>query len=477
MEYVPGANHSWIIHPKRNPEPIPPRVILGVIGAVADALDVAFYRPSTVTNQPLNVLHRDIKPANIRVTPDGEVKLLDFGIARAGAETVEREACTTEYQLGSLPYMAPELMDGSEASPGTDVYSLGVTLYESLARKRFGWAGESLDMHQNQIDTRMGELEMSDWEGITDDVIEMCRLMLAYDPEERPTAKEVSEVCRELSRKSPGTSIEAWAADALNREGIGDEGEGSKGELTGETLFEDITSTGGPPAPELDNLDDDTIAYPMGGNKVRRKASESALKPAHIIVVLVMVFAGWFLYTNGKQQVSTTEAATMAVEAMLEAQAEAQAQAQAEAQAEAVVAMLEAQAEADAEAEAVVAMLEAQAEADAEAQTEEQAAPQAQTVTARPLANPTQAAQIAAPEQPTDAGLPVLIRILSSPMDIEVLVDGNPVGRTPVRDLELSQGEHVITFVDGENSIRETIIVTEGGKTRWKYLQAGHVVQ
>ena len=468
MEYVPGVNHSWIIHPRHNPSPIPPRVILGVISSVADALDVAFNRPSTVTGQPLNVLHRDIKPANIRVTPDGEVKLLDFGIARAEAKTVEREAHTTEYQLGSLPYMAPELMDGSSASPATDIYSLGVTLYESLARKRFGWAGESQDMHQNQIDTRISELDISNWEGITDDVIEMTRLMLAYDPEERPTAKEVSEACRELARTSPGVSIEVWANDSLTQKGVGNDGDKDKGELTGETLFEDVGASGGQRAADLDSLDEETIAYPMGGtNSKQDQPKESQPRLIIIALGLVVILMGVFANSQRQQQLSSEEAATRAVEAVLERQAEEAA------------ALRESEALAAEEAAAEEALLETQTpeeEPTIGTGNAVEAAQPASPAVPQPVTSPPDSQEVVEEEQ-VPVGPPVPIRILSQPMDIEVLVDGNPVGRTPIRDLELSQGEHIITFIDGENSLRETITVTEGGKDRWKYLQAGHTVQ
>jgi serine/threonine-protein kinase len=85
------------------------------------------------------VIHRDIKPGNIMVTPHGVVKLMDFGIAKSKTETMKTQPGTT---MGSLHYMSPEQIHGATVDARSDLYSVGITLYE-LATGRRPFEGDS----------------------------------------------------------------------------------------------------------------------------------------------------------------------------------------------------------------------------------------------------------------------------------------------------------------------------------------------
>jgi serine/threonine-protein kinase len=84
------------------------------------------------------VIHRDVKPANIWLVPDGSVKLLDFGIAKSSTSTMTRQGSV----FGSISYMSPEQVNGSNVDGRADIFAAGVVLYELLSGKK-PFAGES----------------------------------------------------------------------------------------------------------------------------------------------------------------------------------------------------------------------------------------------------------------------------------------------------------------------------------------------
>ncbi|HET8542760.1 MAG TPA: serine/threonine-protein kinase [Anaeromyxobacter sp.] len=120
-EFVDGADLARALHKGG----ALPADCVAVVGArVADALDYVHYN---------KLLHRDVKPANVMVSREGEVKLMDFGIAKGEDDmSLTRQGML----IGSPSYMAPEVLAGGEVGPSSDVWALGVSLYELLTGEK-----------------------------------------------------------------------------------------------------------------------------------------------------------------------------------------------------------------------------------------------------------------------------------------------------------------------------------------------------
>ncbi len=128
MEYVPGMDFAQALRSCRRAEVrAPVELSVYIACEVARALDYA-HRRRDALGRPLGVVHRDISPQNVLLSFEGEVKVTDFGIAKA--RTSIEELGTIK---GKYAYMAPEQAAGREVDGRADIYALGVTLYEALA--------------------------------------------------------------------------------------------------------------------------------------------------------------------------------------------------------------------------------------------------------------------------------------------------------------------------------------------------------
>ncbi|MEP6552056.1 MAG: serine/threonine-protein kinase [Ferruginibacter sp.] len=117
MEFVEGANLEDLV---KKYSVLPSHFVVPVFVQALEGLHHAHKK---------NIFHRDIKPANLMLTPDGTVKLMDFGIAKIAGE---QKMTQVNKIIGTIEYMAPELIQGQDASASSDIYAMGLTLYEVL---------------------------------------------------------------------------------------------------------------------------------------------------------------------------------------------------------------------------------------------------------------------------------------------------------------------------------------------------------
>lgn len=201
MEYVEGHDLTAVL--RRGAAPA--GVAVEIVAEVASALHAAYTRAGP-NGQPLHLVHQDLKPSNIRLTPHGEVKVLDFGIARADFE--DREV-TGSSQLGTVAYMAPERFDRARRyGAESDIYSLGAVLFELLTGKPLGPTRASPAAHQRTLALAADALERL---RIASEVAEIVLEMLAFDPAVRPTADALETRASALARRISGESLRAWA--------------------------------------------------------------------------------------------------------------------------------------------------------------------------------------------------------------------------------------------------------------------------
>jgi hypothetical protein len=131
-------------------------------------------------------LHRDVKPSNVRVTPEGRVVLLDFGIALE----LKRAADESDGAIMGTPlYVSPERAAGEVPTPASDWYAVGVMLYEALAG-RPPFEGSSIDLLMTK--TSQDALAPSTWaRGIPPDLEELCVALMQRDPARRPDGTDI----------------------------------------------------------------------------------------------------------------------------------------------------------------------------------------------------------------------------------------------------------------------------------------------
>ena len=189
MELVPGEPLSARL---RRDGALAPALAVPLLQQAATALAVA---------HATGLVHRDVKPANLMITPDQQVKVTDFGIARLGDD--EPITATGEV-MGTAQYLSPEQALGQPATPASDIYSLGVVAYEALAGRRPFEADSAVAVAMAHVQREPGPLPAT----VPVALAAVVAQAMAKDPAQRPaSAAAFGQALGSALAASPGQDV------------------------------------------------------------------------------------------------------------------------------------------------------------------------------------------------------------------------------------------------------------------------------
>jgi eukaryotic-like serine/threonine-protein kinase len=256
MEYVDGVTLRDVVH---TDGPLPPRRAIEIIADACQALNFSHQN---------GIIHRDVKPANIMISTTNAVKVMDFGIARAIADS-GNSVTQTAAVIGTAQYLSPEQARGESVDARSDVYSLGCVLYEILTGEPPFTGDSPVSVAYQHV--REDPIPPSErHEGISADLDAVVLKALAKNPENR--YQTAAEMRADLVRVHNGEPPEAPKV------------------LTGaerNSLFTSTANVGGPrtdplPRQRLDDADRDRI----GGSVARWVVAVAVLAVLTIVVVI-----------------------------------------------------------------------------------------------------------------------------------------------------------------------------------------------
>lgn len=191
MEYVAGCDLLKLLtRSTKQQRPIPPELCLFIVTEVCKGLGYA-HTAADGHGKPLNIVHLDVSPSNILLSLDGEVKLTDFGVAKA---TVEGKAAAADDRLkGKLGYMSPEQVTGKPLDRRSDIFSIGIILYEIFTLKRLFLGKTDLETLSNIRDANV-EARLARHPEVPEAVADIIRRALTRNQDTRyQTTHEMEE--------------------------------------------------------------------------------------------------------------------------------------------------------------------------------------------------------------------------------------------------------------------------------------------
>jgi serine/threonine-protein kinase len=268
MEYLHGESLSALLAALSRVERQLPVDVAAWIAMQAAAGLHAAHETRDAEGRPLGLVHRDVSPQNVLVSVDGHVKLIDFGIVKVGAASGGTEAGVIK---GKLAYMAPEQAEGDHVDRRTDVYALGIVLWEMLAMRRL-FSGASDVEVLDRVRRPVREAPSAHRPDVPAALEAAVLRALAPDPGDRFATAE--DFQRALARSVPEAAAAGSALAAILREMIGDRIEGRRRALAAAPPPETSVGRWSPPAAPPEPLEPDapTIASRSGVHAIDTRA-------------------------------------------------------------------------------------------------------------------------------------------------------------------------------------------------------------
>jgi serine/threonine protein kinase len=223
MEHIPGRDVRDLLA-ARSGEPLPLSEALAIVMGVAEGLHHA-HEQRDEQGQSLEIVHRDVSPSNVLVSVTGQVKLIDFGVAKWGAQRTETRHGVLK---GKCAYMSPEQCRAEPLDRRSDVFSLGVLLYEITTGGR-PFSGDNDFETMTAIVRGSVEAPSARWPGYPPGLEPIVLRALSPRREDRfATAQELARVLGELAA-GQGLAPSAAGLAALLSQTFGDEATGAVG--------------------------------------------------------------------------------------------------------------------------------------------------------------------------------------------------------------------------------------------------------
>ncbi len=182
MEYVNGANLKAVIeHVEGQGRLMPIPEALYIMIESCKGLSYAHQLESPETGEPLHIVHRDISPPNILMSKNGEVKLVDFGLAKANSQIEETDPGVVK---GKFSYLSPEAAQGLEVDARADIFAIGIILYEMLTGRRLFFGSSDYETIQLVREARIPSIQAQSPK-VDSDLERIVRKALARNPDDR----------------------------------------------------------------------------------------------------------------------------------------------------------------------------------------------------------------------------------------------------------------------------------------------------